>query len=167
MIGPRASHLPYRRGVGALLLNRDGRVFVAKRIDTPGEAWQLPQGGLARGESPKEAVLRELAEEIGTNKAEIVAESAHWHTYDLPAAVAGRPWRGKYRGQRLKWFALRFQGEDGDIDLKASSHPEFEAWKWVGIDALPGLIVDFKRPIYQALVAEFGHLARAAAETRS
>jgi putative (di)nucleoside polyphosphate hydrolase len=163
--GPRASHLPYRRGVGALLFNRDGRVFVAKRIDTPGEAWQLPQGGLAHGESPKEAVLRELAEEIGSNKAEIIAESANWHTYDLPAPIAGKAWRGKYRGQRLKWFALRFLGEDRDIDLKATSHPEFEAWKWVEIDALPILIVDFKRPLYAALVAEFRHLARAAAES--
>ena len=141
-----------------MLLNHRGEVFVGRRIDTPG-AWQMPQGGIDAGEAPRRAVIRELAEEIGTDKAEIVAESAGWQRYDLPPDVAARVWKGRYRGQKQKWFALGFTGVDGDIDLNASRHPEFSRWKWVAIERLPELIVEFKRRLYEDIVAEFRHLA--------
>ena len=149
---------PYRRGVGAVLIDAEGKVFVARRIDTPGEAWQLPQGGIEEGETPRQAVLRELAEEIGTDKAEIIAESADWMAYDLPGELADTVWGGRYRGQIQKWFALRFTGADEDIDLSAGERPEFTAAKWVAMEDLPRLIVPFKRALYENIVAEFRHL---------
>lgn len=155
------SSRPYRTGVGAVLFNRAGQVFVARRIDTPGDAWQLPQGGIDGGETPEQAVLRELAEEVGTNKVEIIAEARDWLSYDLPADLADTAWGGRYRGQRQKWFALRFTGGDADIDLDAGDHPEFSAWMWADVDDLTGLIVPFKRPLYARIVAEFRHLAAA------
>ncbi len=150
---------PYRRGVGAVLFNAEGKVFVARRIDTPGEAWQLPQGGIEESETPRQAVLRELAEEIGTDKAEIIAESADWTCYDLPGELADTVWGGRYRGQMQKWFALRFTGADEDIDLSAGACPEFTDAKWVAMEDLPRLIVPFKRALYENIVAEFRHLA--------
>ena len=147
----------YRPNVGIMLLDGWNRVFVARRIDTPGEAWQMPQGGIDEGEEPHRAALRELKEEIGTDRAEILAETKGWMRYDLPAEIAGRIWGGRYRGQRQKWFAMRFLGSDRDIDL-ATEHPEFSDWKWVAPEDLPGLIVPFKRPLYVALLDEFGHL---------
>lgn len=149
--------LPYRLGVGAVLLNADGLVFVAQRIDTPG-AWQMPQGGIDKGEDPAVAVLRELAEETGTDKADIIAETDGWVAYDLPADIQGKVWKGKYRGQKQKWFALRFHGTDADIDLTAHKHPEFSSWKWAALETLPDLIVTFKRPLYEQIVAAFRHL---------
>jgi putative (di)nucleoside polyphosphate hydrolase len=151
--------LPYRQGVGVMLFNRAGAVFVGRRIDTHADAWQMPQGGIDDGESPRDAALRELAEEIGTAKAEIVGESRDWYAYDLPPAVRRKVWGGRFRGQRQKWFALRFTGKDSDIDLD-TAHPEFAAWKWVSLPSLPELIVPFKRALYRELVAEFGHLAK-------
>ncbi len=148
----------YRPSAGIMLLDRRGRVLVAQRIDTPGDAWQMPQGGIDPGESPRQAVLRELREELGTGKAEIIAESARWLSYDFPQALAGKLWQGQFRGQRQKWFALRFTGEDSDIDLQTAD-PEFSAWKWVAIDQLPALAVAFKRAVYDQVVAEFRHLA--------
>ncbi len=159
------SKLPYRKGVGAMLFNAEGKVFVARRINFPGEAWQMPQGGIKRGERPAQALLRELAEEIGTDKADILAKSSRWFSYDLPAQRVGKVWKGKYRGQKQKWFALRFTGNDRDIDLNASEHPEFIDWKWVAIDDLIQLIVPFKRAIYKEIVAEFYHLADPEAST--
>lgn len=147
----------YRRGVGIMLLNRDGKVFVGRRIDQEEEAWQMPQGGIDRGETPRDAAFRELKEEAGTDKADVVAESKGWLTYDLPGALRGRLWRGRYVGQKQKWFAMRFQGRDGDIDL-ATHHPEFSAWRWVGHDQLVTLIVPFKRALYRDVLAEFAHL---------
>jgi putative (di)nucleoside polyphosphate hydrolase len=141
-----------------VILNAAGRVFVAKRIDTVAEAWQLPQGGIDKGEEPRAACLRELAEEVGTNNADIIAESSDWLSYDLPEDIADKVWKGKYRGQKQKWFCLRFLGEDGDIDLD-THHPEFEAWQWVAFESLPDLIVPFKRPLYEQVVAEFRYLA--------
>ncbi len=155
---PHAHHLPYRPGVGAVLLNRDGLVFVGQRIDMAGEAWQLPQGGLDPGEEPRDAVLRELAEEIGTNQAEIIACSSRPFRYDLPKELIGTVWHGRYRGQEQWWFALRFTGTDADIDLKAHKHPEFRAWRWVAMADLPRLAIGFKRKLYEDVVAEFGHL---------
>jgi putative (di)nucleoside polyphosphate hydrolase len=152
---------PYRPGVGIMLLNPRGEALVAQRIDMPREAaWQMPQGGIDRGESPLAAAWREMREEIGTDRAELLAESRDWLAYDLPRELADRVWKGRYRGQRQKWFAFRFKGPDGDIDI-ATSSPEFSAWRWAPLAELPALIVPFKRRLYAALVAEFGHLATA------
>jgi putative (di)nucleoside polyphosphate hydrolase len=146
--------LPYRLNVGAVLFAPDGRVFVGKRKNFP-DAWQLPQGGIDTGEDPRAAVLRELAEETGTAKAEILGELPGWLEYDLPAELLGVAWGGKYRGQRQKWFALKFTGQDADICLDADDHPEFEDWKWVHLAELPELAVPFKRGIYDILARDF------------
>ncbi len=148
----------YRPCVGIALFNRQGLVFAAQRIDTPGEAWQMPQGGIDKGESPRTAAMRELKEETGTDKAEILAEIGDWLTYDLPAELAGRAWRGRFKGQRQKWFALAFKGADSDIDI-ATEHPEFKAWRWMKLDDVAAAIVAFKRPIYERVAAEFAPLA--------
>jgi len=155
--------LPYRKGVGAVLFDASGRVLVARRIDTAGDAWQLPQGGIDKNEKPRRAVLRELGEEIGTRNAEVIAKSSHWFRYDLPEHLVGKVWGGKYRGQKQRWFALRYLGTDADIDLGAHGQPEFDAWRWVDIGDLPALAVPFKRPLYEALVAEFSPIAAAIA----
>ena len=146
----------YRPGVGIMLLNRRGEVFVARRIDMPGiPAWQMPQGGIDAGETPREAAFRELEEEIGTASAEILAESRSWLYYDLPPELAAGIWGGRYRGQRQKWFAMRFIGSDGEINL-ATEHPEFDEWRWVPPSQLPELIVPFKRQLYTDVLTEFG-----------
>jgi putative (di)nucleoside polyphosphate hydrolase len=150
-------HLPYRPCVGIMLLNKDRKVFVAQRIEPVIEAWQMPQGGIDAGEDPSDAARRELAEEIGTSNAEIIAESSGWLTYDLPPELIGTAWKGKYRGQRMKWFAMAFQGQDSDIDIN-TAQPEFNQWRWEEMHRLPDLIVPFKRVLYQQLVTEFGHL---------
>ena len=149
----KVSALPYRRCVGIALFNRDGMVFAAERIDTPG-AWQMPQGGIDKGEEPHQAAMRELEEEIGTAKAEIVAEAPDWLTYDLPLELLGRAWKGKYRGQKQRWFALRFTGTDSDINI-GTRHPEFKTWRWLPLADLPSLIVPFKRHVYEAVAREF------------
>jgi putative (di)nucleoside polyphosphate hydrolase len=161
-VGPRHdSELAfYRPAVGIMLLDPAGRVFVGRRVDMPAglAAWQMPQGGIDPGESPRQAALRELQEEVGTDKAEIVAESGGWLHYDVPAELWSRfggLWGGRYRGQRQKWFLMRFTGEDGDIDPAASEHPEFDAWEWVVPARLPELIVPFKRQLYLDVLAEF------------
>lgn len=146
--------LPYRPCAGIMLVNRHNKVFVARRIDTDLDAWQMPQGGIDEGEDPRTAALRELMEEVGTDKAEIIAESAGWIPYDLPADLVGKMWKGKYRGQKQKWFLLRFLGDDQDIDI-ATDHPEFNAWQWVDLVDVPRLIVPFKRDVYERVVAEF------------
>jgi putative (di)nucleoside polyphosphate hydrolase len=150
---------PYRKGVGLLVLNRDGLVFVGLRVDRTAEAWQMPQGGIDDGEDPRQAALRELAEETGIGSAEIIAESRDWLSYDLPPDLADRVWKGRYRGQAQKWYALRYLGRDADIRLDAHER-EFDAWRWVPMPDLPALIVPFKRPLYEQVVAEFSHLGR-------
>jgi putative (di)nucleoside polyphosphate hydrolase len=145
----------YRSGVGIMLLNNEGRVFVARRVDMAEEAWQMPQGGIDEGEPPATAALRELEEEIGTGQAEILAESRGWLEYDLPRELRDKVWRGLYRGQRQKWFLCRFTGKDTDIQLDRHKHPEFSAWLWVEPDALTSLIVPFKRRLYEAVLEEF------------
>lgn len=142
----------YRRGVGIMLLNTHGQVFVGKRTDTEGDAWQMPQGGIDPREEPRAAALRELKEEIGTNDAQVIAESKIWLRYALPPELRKR-WHGRWHGQQQKWFVMRFQGRDADINV-ASDHPEFSAWKWVSVEELPGLIVSFKRQLYLDLLAE-------------
>jgi len=122
----------------------------------------MPQGGIDEGEDPRRAVLRELKEETGTDKAEIVAETEGWFRYDIPSIVTGKLWHGKYKGQRQKWFALRFLGRDADIDIAAHDPPEFAGWKWAKLDELSSLIVPFKRDVYAAVIAELGPAVRAA-----
>ncbi|TLU73996.1 RNA pyrophosphohydrolase [Lichenicoccus roseus] len=167
MTNPDHAALPYRPNVGAVLFNRDGLVLVARRADLPnaeGRAgvWQLPQGGIDEGEDPRVAVLRELREEIGTDRAEIIAEHPDWLSYDLPPELIGRALGGRYRGQRQRWFALRFLGEESDIRLDLDPHPEFDAWKWLPIDELPLQEVGFKRATYAILAVAFAPYARPA-----
>lgn len=145
----------YRSGVGIMLINGDGLVFGGRRIDaTLDEAWQMPQGGIDPGEAPDAAARRELAEETGVTKAEIIAESRGWMRYDLPPELAARVLGGRYLGQRQKWFAMRYLGQDDEVDLE-THHPEFDAWKWLAPDDLMRLIVPFKRQLYRDIFAEF------------
>ena len=145
---------PYRRGVGVVLINRDDQVFVAQRIDTDEPAWQIPQGGIDKGEDPLDAALRELEEETGTNKADLIAETDGWLRYDLPSELQSKVWKGKYRGQEQKWFLMRFTGTDNDIDID-TDHPEFSEWKWAEFQSLPDLIVGFKKDLYRQIVEAF------------
>ncbi len=158
------SHLPYRPNVGAVLFNRDGLIFVARRADFPNAegapgGWQLPQGGIDADEDPAVAIFRELKEEIGTARARIIGEHPEWLTYDLPPELVGKALGGKYRGQRQRWFALRFEGEDTDIRLDLDPHPEFDAWRWAPLADLPSMAVPFKRPIYDVLARDFAEYA--------
>lgn len=150
---------PYRPGIGLVLVNAQGQVFVAQRVDTPGDAWQFPQGGIDKGEDPRQTVLREMEEEIGTDKAEIIAESKDWIAYDLPPAIADKVWKGRYRGQKQKWFLARFTGADADINLE-TEHPEFGRWQWMDLAETPAMIVGFKRALYDQVVDEFLPLVR-------
>lgn len=156
--------LPYRPNVGAVLFNQAGLVLVARRADMPNAegapgGWQLPQGGMDGDEDPRVAVLRELEEEIGTARAEIIGEYPGWLNYDLPPELVGKALGGKWRGQTQKWFALRFLGQDADIRLDLDPHPEFDAWRWAELAELPALAVAFKRDIYVALAREFARFA--------
>jgi putative (di)nucleoside polyphosphate hydrolase len=156
--------LPYRPNVGAVLFNPAGLILVARRADMPNAegaagGWQLPQGGMDEGEDPALAVLRELEEEVGTAHAEILAEHPEWLTYDLPAELLGKALGGKWRGQKQKWFALRFLGRDADIRLDLDPHPEFDAWRWAPLAELPAMAVPFKRAIYERLAVDFSRFA--------
>lgn len=158
------SDLPYRPNVGAVLFNHAGLVLVARRADLPNAeapagGWQLPQGGIDEGEDPREAVLRELAEEVGTSRAEVIGEHEAWLTYDLPPELLGVALKGQFRGQKQRWFALRFLGDDSDIRLDLDPHPEFDAWRWANLHELPDLAVPFKRPIYEVLARSFARFA--------
>lgn len=147
---------PYRPCVGIMLLNREGAVFVGNRIDVPGDHWQMPQGGIDEGEEPVDAAFREVQEETGidASKVEIIRQSKFWHSYDLPKPLSRKIWRGKYRGQTQCWFAMRFTGQDSDINLNTHK-AEFAHWRWVSLEDLPELIVPFKRHTYQQVIAEF------------
>jgi putative (di)nucleoside polyphosphate hydrolase len=149
---------PYRPGVGIMLLDPRNRVFVAQRSDMKSDAWQMPQGGIDSGETPLEAAWREMREEIGTDRARLLAESADWYYYDLPEDIGRRLWGGRYRGQKQKWFAFRFEGTDSDIDI-ATEKPEFTTWKWAPMRDLPALIVPFKQRLYRDILSEFAYLA--------
>lgn len=145
---------PYRPCVGIFLLNNDGLVFAGRRIDSRAEAWQMPQGGIDAGESPLQACMREMREEIGTNTAELVSQHDDWLYYDIPLPLADRLWQGRYKGQKQKWMALRFTGDDSDINI-ATEEPEFCEWKWLSPHDLVDLAVPFKRDIYQNVLAAF------------
>ena len=147
----------YRRGVGVMLINAEGRVWVGRRIDNTDEAWQMPQGGLEKGEKPWAGALRELEEETGIvpQLVERVADHPQRLRYDLPPELAGKLWKGKWKGQDQDWFLARFTGSDADVDI-ATKHPEFNDWKWIEPRLLPELIVPFKRDMYRAIVAGFG-----------
>ena len=150
------SSLPYRPCAGAMMINRDGRVFVGQRIDNVQEAWQMPQGGIDPGEDARAAAIRELGEETGVapEHLELIAEAPEELTYDLPPELIGKVWKGKYRGQRQRWFLFRFTGADTDIDI-ATAHPEFRAWRWADPADLPEIIVPFKRALYEQILDAF------------
>jgi putative (di)nucleoside polyphosphate hydrolase len=149
--------LPYRPAAGVMLVNRDGKVFVAQRLDSSLEAWQMPQGGLDEGEDAEAGAFRELEEETGISrdKVEIIARCPTELNYDLPDDLVGKLWKGKWRGQRQAWFLMRFLGEDGDVNLE-TAEPEFRAWKWAEPAELPAMIVPFKKQLYEQLLIEFG-----------
>ncbi len=152
--------LPYRPCVGIMLINPAGRVFAGQRIDNPGPAWQMPQGGIDEGETPREAALRELGEETGIapGSVEILAEAPDWIPYDLPHELVPMIWKGRFRGQMQRWFLMRFLGHDGEIDIETAT-PEFSHWAWVAPDGLVAGIVPFKRATYEKVLAAFaGHI---------
>lgn len=152
------SNLPYRPCVGVMLVNAEGRAFVGKRIDNQeGDFWQMPQGGIDKGEDLRNAAMRELAEETGvpSKRVSLIAQTREELLYDLPDELMGKLWKGRYRGQRQHWFLARFSGADTDIRLDAHDPPEFCDWKWVEPELLPDLIVPFKRRVYRAVLEEF------------
>lgn len=161
--------LPYRPCVGLTVLNPAGLVWVGHRIAEPdGEMagsdrlWQMPQGGIDKGEDPLGAAQRELYEETGMESVSLIAEAVDWIHYDLPRDLVGTVWKGKYRGQRQKWFAFRFEGEESEIRINpppGGHEPEFDRWAWRSMDELTGLVVPFKRDVYEQVVAAFRHLA--------
>ena len=152
-VQPPASE-PLRRGVGIMLLNRDGRVFVGQRNDVSHAAWQMPQGGIDPGETPRAAALRELREELGTADVDVVIGTHDWLSYELPRELLERIPNPRCRGQMQHWFLMRFRGTDDEINV-ATEHPEFSAWKWVPPEDLLTLIVPFKRDLYQSVLTEF------------
>jgi putative (di)nucleoside polyphosphate hydrolase len=165
---PRYDDLPYRPCVGVALLNGDGRVFVGRRTDGPEHTdethvWQMPQGGLDPGEEPFACALRELYEETNITSVEHLGEIDEWLTYDIPPKIAGQAWKGRYRGQKQKWFALRFTGDEREIDVRhpggGKHKPEFIDWRWEPMQNLPALVVPFKRKVYERVVGAFKHLA--------
>lgn len=154
--------LPYRACVGVMLLNAHGQVWIGRRMeDMVGQEivfrWQMPQGGIDQGEEPRTAAIRELAEETGAKSAEIIAEMSGWLQYDLPSASIGKALKGKYRGQRMKWFAMRFTGTDLEFDISRINDvsPEFDEWRWADVAELPQIVVPFKRDVYEAVITEF------------
>lgn len=150
------ANLPYRPCVGVMLINAQGQIFAAQRLDSPVAAWQMPQGGIDDGEKPGEAALRELFEETGVTAdlVEKLSKTTDWVTYDLPPELLGKIWGGKYRGQRQKWFLYRYLGSDDQINI-ATDHPEFSEWRWIGADEMIASIVPFKRAVYAEVVGVF------------
>jgi putative (di)nucleoside polyphosphate hydrolase len=158
------SQLPYRLCVGVMLFNAENDVWVGRRVNSPNQGhlsnfWQMPQGGIDDGEDPAAAALRELFEETSVRSATILAESREWYPYDLPKELIGNLWGGKYRGQTQRWFAVRFDGDDAEINIAPPGHErEFIEWRWAPMAELPRLIVPFKRDVYTKVIAEFQHL---------
>ena len=166
---PRFKSLPYRPCVGMAVFNRKGRVFIGRRIDGPEHvddthAWQLPQGGIDRGEDPWPAARRELKEETSIRSVKKLSEIKEWLSYDIPREIVGEAWNGKYRGQTQRWFALEFTGPDSEIDIAhpAGGHePEFSEWRWEPLANVPDLVVPFKRPVYERVAKEFARFSKA------
>jgi putative (di)nucleoside polyphosphate hydrolase len=164
----RFEDLPYRPCVGLAVFNRSGRIFIGRRSEGPEHidethVWQMPQGGIDGCEDPWAAALRELYEETNIRSVERLGAIDEWLAYDIPREIVGQAWAGKYRGQTQKWFALRFTGEDSEIDIAAPAggahRPEFIAWKWEELTKLPDLVVPFKRPVYERVAREFSRFA--------
>jgi putative (di)nucleoside polyphosphate hydrolase len=158
--------LPLRLCAGIMLLNRQGHVWVGRRRpkwagDHSAHIWQMPQGGIGKHEPPRIAALRELREETGVTSVEVIAEHPEWLSYELPEALLGIALKGRYRGQMQKWFAMRFLGEDSEIDIAAKEglKAEFESWRWAPVASVPKLIAPFKRPVYERVTADFAHFA--------
>ncbi|MBL4767130.1 MAG: RNA pyrophosphohydrolase [Rhodobacteraceae bacterium] len=151
--------LPYRPCVGLMLINGVGDVFVGQRNDRNSDAWQMPQGGVDKGETPRDAALRELLEETGitSNLVTIIGETKGWLPYDLPHDIVPRIWKGRYRGQEQKWYLMRFSGTDAQVNIE-TEHPEFSRWRWQPVDQLVANIVPFKREVYARILAELSHL---------
>ena len=147
------SQLPMRKGVGIIVLNKNNEVFVGKRKDNPVDKWQMPQGGIDNNETPLDAMKRELAEETSITKIKILKEIENWLEYELPQNLLGKIWKGKFRGQRQKWFIVKFLGNENEINLN-TKHPEFIEWKWINYKLLPEVIVDFKKEVYLKLKIE-------------
>ncbi|MEC9183148.1 MAG: RNA pyrophosphohydrolase [Pseudomonadota bacterium] len=154
MTEPAVDERPFRPCVGIFLINSDGKIFVGARNDLPGDHWQMPQGGIDEGETPEVAAFREMEEEIGTAKAEIISAYENWIYYRLPPELSKTAWKGRFQGQKQKWFALRYLGTDGDINIE-TEYPEFRAWKWADLEELPEMTVDFKQPAYEEIRAAF------------
>ena len=149
--------LPLRKGVGVALLNNNNQIFVAKRIDNPNDFWQMPQGGIDKGENPLEAAFRELKEETSIKNVKLIQEVTDEITYLLPDSLLGIIWKGKFKGQTQKWFIMRFIGKDNEINLR-TKHPEFLEWKWVNIESITDKVVDFKLHVYERIKKELKKL---------
>ena len=145
--------LPLRNGVGIAVLNKENKIFAAKRIDNPADFWQMPQGGIDEGENYFDAALRELKEETSIKSVELVKEISKYTTYDLPDRLLGIIWKGKYKGQKQKWFIVKFNGEENEINIK-TKHPEFLDWKWVDLEDLTKIAVNFKLEVYKQVKSE-------------
>ena len=157
--------LPYRPCVGIMLINPAGHIWLGHRMDEPndegtGAWWQMPQGGIDPNEDPRAAALRELHEETSVRSAEIIAEASRWYSYDLPAHLIGKSFGGRYRGQTQRWFAVRFTGQDSEINVldPPGAEAEFDAWRWAPVEDAMTLLVPFKRDVYAQVIAEFRHL---------
>jgi putative (di)nucleoside polyphosphate hydrolase len=155
----------YRPGVGIILVNQNGAILIARRNDIPGAAWQMPHGRIEHNETPKQAAFRELKEEIGTDNAEMLGKSRGWFFHELPQNLARKAWNKRWKGQRQRWFVMRFRGVDADINL-ATEHPEFDAWRWATVTELESLAVSFKKKLYASLLEEFAPVLREHARSR-
>ncbi len=162
---PQSTQLPLRPCVGIMLINDHNKIWIGRRISKPHDdpnalIWQMPQGGIDEGETPEQAAIRELEEETGVTKASIIRQSSEWYTYELPRHLMGKALKGKFRGQTQKWFAMKFEGTEKDVNIKGTAHQkaEFDKWKWELSAKLPELIIPFKRKVYQQVIKEFSPL---------